>query len=1583
MNEAPFLETRDALLARAKTYVAGEPSFARFLAAATLATDTEDLASHSPDVLETLWRSSYDRLGRRDPAPHEVYFVPPVDRGHPEVVEVFSGDMPFIVDSVLAAIRAMGGTIRFMAHPVLIYDPATNRVLEQPGQGTRQESFLHIHIDPLADEATRAAMRAEIDEVMVEVANTVAGWRPMLERVQHLIQTWHDIPPKAPPPAVAEAMHFLGWLCEHNFTFIGMREYELLGTGESARLTPIEETGLGILRDWNFKFLRQGADYVEMTPQHFAFLEEPDPLMVTKANVRSRVHRRSHMDYVAVKLYDELGQVSGELRILGLFTSMSLATPHSEVPLVRRKISDVMRRSGLAPQSHAGKALMAALETYPREELFQISVDQLLDFATTIALLTDRPRVRVLPRIDRFDNFVSVLLFMPRDRYDSDVRARIGEHLAKIYDGRVSTYFPTFPEGELVRVHFIIGRNGGPTPRPNPADVEEDVAEMTLSFGDRLRRAAPVPEAVAGFTEAFSQAYQSRNAPEDALPDIEILRDLADDSALAVRLALHGDAVRLKVYHPLTPIALSDRVPMLENFGFRVIDERTYTVNPLNRSTCFIHDMELVSAPGADLGDADQTLRIENAILAVWRNDAESDGLNQLTAKAGLSWYDVEILRALTKYLRQIGIPFTRSYLNGVLAGHPDVGQALVTLFHAHNDPQYAGNRERGVKAATDTLNAALEATTSLDEDRIIRRYINLVEAVVRTNAYQRDDVGDRRPALALKFDCARIDGLPAPKPFREIFVYSPRIEGLHLRFGAIARGGIRWSDRPEDFRTEVLGLVKAQQVKNAIIVPVGAKGAFVPKQMPAGADRETTLREGTACYKIFISTLLDVTDNLEGDLVMPPPDVRRRDADDPYLVVAADKGTASFSDTANAIATDREYWLADAFASGGSAGYDHKKMGITARGAWEAVKRHFREMDRDIQTEAVTVVGVGDMSGDVFGNGMLLSPQIRLIAAFDHRDIFIDPDPDPVRSLTERARLFMQPRSSWQDYDKSIISKGGGIYSRSLKTVPLFAEARKALGLGSAELSPAEVINAILKADVDLLWFGGIGTYVRGSGETDAEAGDKANDAVRVTGAEVRAKVIGEGANLGVTQRGRIEYALNGGRINNDAIDNSAGVNSSDLEVNIKIALGTLIRSGEMTMQVRNEFLASMTDEVAELCLRNNYLQSLALSIAEYRGLAEFPDHVALMETLEERGLLDREVEFLPTDSALADRVAAGRGLTRPELAVLLAYAKNVLYAELLDSDVTDDLYLSRELYRYFPPKLVETFHAAVSGHRLRREVIATVLSNAMINRGGPGFVNEIVSATSADAGHVAAAYAAARDSFGLAGINARIDALDTQVPGTTQLRMYAEVESLVTRETLWFLRNESVADGLGPLIERYRDGVAQIASGFKDRVTPWIANAIDSRTSALETAGAPHEIAREIAELSPLSMASDIVLVATRAGSTVPEAASAFFGVLDIFELGGIIEAGNRIVLADRFDRMALDRALANLLRAVRDLTTDVLASGEGEVTDRLTAWHDERPREIDRAAAAVQDLTEGDITVSRLSVAAGLLADLARSA
>ncbi|MEQ1901947.1 MAG: NAD-glutamate dehydrogenase [Devosia sp.] len=1579
------LSTRDALLARAGELVDSEPNFRRLLLAAVAATDADDLSAYSAEVVEAMLRGTYQRLGKREGQTHRVFLLEPDSPGHPEILEIFSADMPFIVDSVLAAIRAKGGVVRFMSHPVLHLDPESHRLLDAAAPVSVRESVLIVHIEPLADQAARDSLIGEVEATLAEVHRATKSWRSMLERLKRVAEDWKLNPPRAPQATTSEAMQFLLWLAEHNFTFLGMREYRVDGEGPDRKLLPLVTSGLGLLEDRDFHFLRSGTDYVEMTEQHVAFLADPDPIMVTKANVRSRVHRRVYMDYIGIKLYRDGAEVSGELRIIGLFTSMALATPHSDVPLIRRKVSEVMRRSGNDAGSHAGKALMAALDSYPRDELFQIGGDLLFQFATLIAALTDRPRIRVLPRIDRFDNFVSVLVFVPRDRYSSDSRARIGEHLAQAYEGRVSAYYPHFPEGDLVRVHFIIGRNGGRTPRLDRDDLEEAVSQLVQTFGDRLLAAAPSASAIKPWAAAFSAAYQSRSSAQDAIADIAVMEALADEYALALKLSARNDghgAFALKVYHRARPIPLSDRVPMLENFGFRVIDERTYTIEPRDMPVCFIHDMVLDTSGDVAAIGANAPL-IEEAILAVWQNDAESDGLNQLTATAGLAWADVALLRALQRYLRQIGVSYSRAYLASVLNLHVDVAAALVTLFHAQLDPGYTGNRERQALEARDAIAAALDATQSLDEDRIIRRFLNLVDAATRTNAFQRDADGHRRPALAIKFDCHKVDGLPEPRPLREIFVYSPRVEGLHLRFGAIARGGLRWSDRPEDFRTEVLGLVKAQQVKNAIIVPVGAKGAFVPKQMPKGADRETVLREGTACYKIFVSTLLDVTDNLEGDVLVPPPDVRRRDGDDPYLVVAADKGTATFSDTANAIALERHFWLGDAFASGGSVGYDHKKMGITARGAWEAVKRHFREIDRDIQASPFSVAGVGDMSGDVFGNGMLLSKKIRLIAAFDHRDIFIDPDPDPEKSLAERQRLFNLPRSSWQDYNKELISKGGGVYSRSLKNVALFEEARMALGLGSDPVTPQEVMLAILKAEVDLLWFGGIGTYIRATGETDAEAGDKANDAIRVTGKDIRAKVIGEGANLGVTQRGRVEFAAHGGRINTDAIDNSAGVNSSDLEVNIKIALGSLVRLGSLDYEGRNAVLASMTPEVAALCLRNNYLQPLALSLAQRTGAAGLPDHRALMEALERRGLLSRAVEFLPADSELDARAVAGRGLTRPELAVLLAYAKNALYAELLDSKAPDDAYLGHELFRYFPESLADKYPDSISGHRLRREVIATVLSNTIVNRGGPGFVEKLRAATSAGPAEIAAAFVLVRDAYGLERVYSEIDALDGQISGMTQLALYAEVEALLLREALWVLRNADFTQPLADLVLRYAEGVTDVAGVLATLLPPSVEKTVATRAHAFEAGGAPAAIARRIAELSALSFSTDIALVAERTKSKVDVAAGAFFGVLDLFGLASIIEAGGKIVLADRFERMALDRALANLMRSQRDLTADVLAFGKGEVATRLAAWRQARPEVIDRVVAAVASLTEGEVTVSRLSVAAGMLSDLARSA
>jgi len=1587
-TQKDFQKLRGAVLARADNLRESNAGLADFFTHVISAIDNEDIHCYSPEDFEKIISHSYGRFSKRGNSEHLINIWKP-DEKNPrgvQIVDIFLADMPFVVDSILSTIRAKGGSIRMFIHPVIPVDRSVNpwKILKNPGKDTSSESFLQVHLDPINDEVKLAELYAEIDEVLLEVKRAVRGWRPMLERLRTLVHSYRQNPPDISPQVMAETLHFLAWMADHNFTFLGMREYKLVDKDSRAHLEPIEGGGLGILEDPQFYFLRDGADYVEMTEQHMVFLKKSDPVIVTKANIQARVHRRAHMDYIGVKLYNKSGKLSGELSMVGLFTSMSLATPHTEVPLIRRKVSETMRRSKLEPGSHAGKALMAALENYPREELFQISENLLFEFATVIAALPDRPQVRVLPRIDQFDNFVSILVYLPRDRYDSDLREKIGNYLAEQYEGRVSAYYPHFPEGGMVRVHYIIGRNAGKTPRPLRAEMEKDVSKLMRTFGDQILSIATDPAGIASYAHAFSPGYQSGNTPKNAINDIDVLKRISKPSDIAVGLNRNPDNPQdliLKVFHPLKPIPLSNRVPMLEYFGFTVIDEDSFHICPQDGSKAYLHEMHVQLANVQDIDITDLSPRLEKAIKAIWVGEAESDGLNALTISAGLQWYDIAIMRAMVRYLHQIGTPYSQRYIWTSLNNQGSICTKLIELFHVLHDPKTSDARDEKASRITNNILKALEKITSLDEDRILRNILNLVQYSLRTNFFQRDEKGNRRPALAIKFDSQNIEGMPAPRPYREISVYSPRFEGIHLRGGAIARGGLRWSDRPEDFRTEILGLVKAQMTKNAVIVPVGSKGGFVPKQMPQNPDRETFIKEGTQCYKIFIGALLDVTDNLDGDKIIPPEMLVRRDGDDPYLVVAADKGTATFSDTANAISQGRNFWLGDAFASGGSAGYDHKKMGITARGAWEAVKRHFREMDRDIQTTPFTVAGVGDMSGDVFGNGMLLSKQTKLIAAFDHRDIFIDPNPDTQSSFAERKRVFELERSSWQDYNKDLISRGGGIFPRSSKSISLSKEAQEAIGLSGEKHTPNQVMNAILKARVDLFWFGGIGTYVRATSESNADADDKANDAIRVTAKELGAKVIGEGANLGITQLARIEFALKGGLADTDAIHNSAGVNSSDLEVNIKIALGTLVRDGAMNLEQRNEFLAQMTDEVAQLCLRNNYLQTLTLSLTQRGGMDETADLFGMMQAMENKGELDRAVEFLPDDVQVQERLKSGTALTRPEISILLAYAKNTLTEQLLQSRVPDDPYLAKELYRYFPSTLTGQQPQTIENHRLRREVIATVLANAIINRGGPSFVHKMTSATSADAAQIAFAYSAARDSFGLTDLNSAIDALDNKVTGETQLALYAEVQTLLIIQTRWFLRNVSFETGLSDIVQLYSSGIEQIKNSFANFLPSFVETSVTEQAKQFEKGGTPKALARQIAELSALTLASDIVLLCEHIKSPVPIAAQGYFAVLERFRLGRITEQSRHVKTVDHYDRMALDRALANVMRAQRDLTEDVLAAGDGTIEQRMQAWDDALADEIGRIESMVTELTEGELSVSRISVAAGLLTDLAR--
>jgi glutamate dehydrogenase len=1591
--------TGQTLVEAATTLIAGRwrdfpPDF---LAALYDRASPDDLERYQPEELAAIGEQAWTFLSDRKPGVPKIDFAPARLTPGVAVLDILNDDMPFLVDSVLGELTERGVDICLLVHPVFTVErDAAGRLVAfkgaRKGEGQR-ESFIHILV-----EGTDAAQQSEIvralEEVLADVRVCVQDWRTMLARASEVAAELKANPPPLPADEIAEAIQFLQWIAADNFTLLGARDYAY--TDSEHALEPKFETGLGLLRSRDMRLLRRGNQLVTITPEIREFLQEPKLLIVTKAAVRSRVHRRVHLDYIGVKRFDSDGNLVGERRFCGLFTSTAYTRSARAIPYLRRKVDHIISRAGFDQSSHSGKALINVLENYPRDELFQIDEDTLYQFTLIILALDERPRVRVLPRRDRFDRFVSILVYVPRDRYDSEIRAKIGDYLAMIFKGRVRAFYPFFPEGPMARVHFIIGRYEGETPIIERTVLDRAVEAIVRSWVDGLKDALLVgPDAAAEralfarYAEAFPVDYREVYPPGAAVADIRVIEALTAEHPLGVELYRDSGGEQtsagLKVLSHSRPIPLSERVPVLENMGFRVVDERTYHITLNDGPDVWFHDMTLESALGEPFDLAALRGKLEACFLAVMGGRAENDGYNALVLATGLQWRDVALIRTLSRFLRQVRVPYSQDYMWATLRKHAGVAAQIVSLFHARFDPNPgAPEDERAGREAAiaGAIEAALQAVESLDEDRILRRFVNAVQAAIRTNFFQLDRSGGPKELIAVKFSSRKLDDMPLPRPLYEIFVYSPRVEGVHLRFGKVARGGIRWSDRPQDFRTEILGLVKAQNVKNAVIVPVGAKGGFVPKRLPRGGARDAIQAEGTAAYKVFISTLLDITDNIgKGTVgVVPPGDVVRHDSDDPYLVVAADKGTATFSDIANDIAIAHDFWLGDAFASGGSAGYDHKKMGITARGAWESVKRHFREMNIDIGRTSFTTVGVGDMSGDVFGNGMLREKTTKLVAAFDHRDIFIDPTPDPERTFAERQRLFDLPRSSWQDFDKTLISEGGGIFSRSAKEIRLPEQARNLFGVGE-RITPQELIRVILKAEVDLLFFGGIGTYVRASDESDEAAGDRANDPIRVSGAELRCKVIGEGANLGMTQRGRIEAALRGVRLNTDAIDNSAGVNTSDMEVNIKIALSIPLRDGRLEMSGRNTLLAQMTDEIAALVLRNNYLQTLALSLSQRRGMEDFGFLQRLIQTLEARGHLDRAVEYLADDMQLAERRRRLQPFTRPELSVLLAYAKLTLYDDLLESAVPDDRYLARELNRYFPREIAAQFPDALDHHRLRREIIATQLANSMINRGGPSLIVRIADQTGAAPAAIAAAFAAVRDSYGMTALNTAIDGLDNRVAGDVQLDLYAAVQDLLLDRIVWFLRNVDLTNGLADVVAHYRDGIAAVAAALDGALSEDALSARAARRQKLNEAGVPDELAGRIANLGPITAAPDIVLVADRTGKAVGEVAATYFATGAFFRLDRIAIAASTIPIVDYFDRLALDRARDSIGDAERRLTAAMVGNGVAGA-GAVEAWVAPRKNEVERIRGAIHEIAGSGLTLSKLSVAASLLGDLVKN-
>jgi len=1561
----------------------------------------EDLAESDPLDLYgaalALW--SFGR--RRAPGAANVRVYNPEFEQHGwqsphTVAELVTDDMPFVVDSATMELNRHG--IHLIIHPVIHVrrDAAGELTSVLPAgasgeEGALAESHIHIELDRQSGTEEMERLRERLLAVLRDVSAAVEDWQAMRDRAKELIAELREPPPSLDREEFEEAAELLAWMEDRHFTFLGYREYELATQDGEDSLRALPGTGLGILRE------STGGDasgFAKLPPRARALARERHPLILTKANTRATVHRPAYLDYVGVKRFGSDGDVVGERRFLGLYTTAAYRASASEIPVLRRKVAAVLARAAFTPASHAEKALVEILDTHPRDELFQIPEDELYELAMGILALGERQRVRLFIRRDRYERFVSCLVFLPRDRFNTQNRERIGEILAQAFHAESVDWELRLSESVLVRIHYTVRVRPGELPDYDPAEIESRIVAATGAWTDDLHAALleEVGEERAAalyrrYGNAFPAGYRDDWVARSAVTDIHRIERLAEGGQLALSLyhPLEAPAgtLRCKLYRRGEPVVLSEVLPMFENMGLRVHDERPYEVTPGDGTPTWIYDFGVEYAADGELDVGVVREGFQDAFARVWRGEVENDGFNGLVLRAGLDWRDVTVLRAIARYLRQARIAYSERYMEQALIAHPRVAAALVELFRARFDPARDG-AAGDADALTREIEQAIDAVESLDEDRILRGFLAVVLAMLRTNHFQPDSGGAPKPHLSFKLDPARIPLVPAPRPRFEIFVHSPRVEGVHLRGGAVARGGLRWSDRREDFRTEILGLMKAQMVKNALIVPVGAKGGFVVKRPPA--EREALPDEVVACYRTFICGLLDLTDTVVGGSVKPPSDVVRHDGDDPYLVVAADKGTATFSDIANGIAQEYGFWLGDAFASGGSVGYDHKAMGITARSAWESVKRHFRELGTDIQSEDFTVVGIGDMSGDVFGNGMLLSEHIKLVGAFDHRHVFVDPDPDPAASFAERRRLFELPRSSWADYDSSLISEGGGVWPRTAKSVTLSQGAQRALGIEADRLTPSELIRALLRAPVDLLWNGGIGTYVKARAESNADVGDKAGDAVRVDAAELRCRVVGEGGNLGFTQRGRIEYALGGGRLNTDAIDNAGGVNCSDHEVNIKVLLDAVVADGDLTRKQRDRLLASMTDAVADRVLRGSYLQTQALSLALAQAPAMLDVHDRMMRSLEQAGRLDRELEALPDAEAVAERRAAGLGLTQPELAVLLAYSKITLYADLLESDLAQDPALAGELAGYFPDPLPKRFADRLERHRLRREIVATRVTNGIVDRAGTTFVFRLHEDTGAGPEEIARAFAVAREVFDMRGFWAEVEALDLEIGASTQIAMLLEARRLVERATRWLLRGRPRPLDIGAEVERFAAGAAAVAEALPDVLVSAEREEFEARVAALVDEGAPAALARRVASLSDLFAALDIVGVADASGRSIGDVTALHFllgGRLHVHWLRDRIAALPR---ENRWQAMARAALRDDLFSLHAELTGDVLSGGaeDEDAEARLNGWIERNRAAVERCVGILGDIrTGGTHDLTTLAVALRELRNLIQAA
>jgi glutamate dehydrogenase len=1434
-----------------------------------------------------------------------------------------------------------------------------------------------------------------LSDILGEVALVVDDYLPMCERLEEAAAAIRASE-CVPADLREEAAEFMEWLRRNHMTLLGYEYLRVEHQGSTERISVDTAASLGQLRNRDSRGVQDlHADFDRMSLDQL----QQKQLSFSKSRLRSRVHRLAYPDYVEVRVFDEAGEVIGQHRFIGMYTATVYTMPPIHIPIVRRKVARVMEISNLDEASHQSRELVRVLQGFPRDELFQSSIQQLHDTATAINQIQERRQTRLFVRGDVHGKFVSCMVYIPRDRYNTEQREKIESILTQAFKAQESEFNTDFSESILVRCHFVLRVDPAVPLQYDTSDIEGQIVQATLAWEDRLRLRLTeefgeelgeqyLLELGAGFPPGYRDDFDARVA----VLDIKNILQLQNGQVLAMSLYRlveeDGDMLRLRLYHRGKSLPLSDVLPILENLGLRVVTERPYGIRTRSGEYYWLQEFSLVYSLAHDIDMEQVKHEFEDAFARIWFREAESDSFNRLLIGTRLSWREIALLRAYARYLRQVQFPFSAEYIAETMANHLHITAGIVELFLTRFSPVFDGDedwRAQRELSVEQKILESLDQVQNLGEDRIIRQFIKLIKATLRTNFFQPGDDGELKPYFSFKLKPSAIPDIPQPVPMYEIFVYSPRLEGVHLRGGKVARGGLRWSDRLEDFRTEVLGLVKAQQVKNAVIVPVGAKGGFVAKNLTADMGRDEVREEGVACYKIFIRGLLDITDNRSDHGIVRPEHVVPKDDEDPYLVVAADKGTATFSDIANAISAEYNFWLGDAFASGGSAGYDHKGMGITARGAWVSVQRHFREMGIDIQSTDFTVVGVGDMGGDVFGNGMLLSPHICLLAAFNHQHIFIDPDPDAESSFVERERLFNTPHTSWADYNPGLISAGGGVFERSAKSITVSPEMQERFDIEEAQLTPNDLIVYLLKARFDLLWNGGIGTYVKASMESHTEVGDKANDCLRIDATDLRCRVIGEGGNLGVTQLARVEFAMGGGRSNTDFVDNAAGVDCSDHEVNIKILLDTVVARGDLTEKHRNRLLEEMTDSVAELVLDNNYHQTQAISLVEFQAMERSGEYRRFIRIMEDEGRIDRGLEFIPSDEELAERRAQGKTLTRPELSVIVSYTKGILKEQLIDADLGEDSHLAELVKSTFPSRLVDQYPQEIIDHGLYREIMATQLANDIVNRMGLNFMLRQRRATGASVGDVAKAYVAALELFRLREVWHQVEALDHKVDTAVQLEMMLQLIRLVKRVTRWILRNRRNQLTPSDLMEEFSEGMNELfemsAEVFRGRAADQYQNLLDHYTEV----GVEEALALRVARTTQSYTALGIIQVGTQTDVPLFEVAQFYFLLGERLELDwftALILAAN---VDSEWQAMARDAYLEDIEWQHRSLTLGALRhrQEDGNILKALQSWEKQEAALLRRWQEMLVELHATETPdFSMFAVANRELLDLAQS-